>query len=186
MKINRFQRIVIIVALCLIVAMCLFPPWYSPSSKNRLTSANESDYLQILNHSDFKKKRSTVHFLKQNPAPIDRFAACNAVFKNALGDVRCFIDPRCKHLVVDIKNRGYKKGTIESDDKGDGGHASDAMGYPIHILYPILEIKGSGKIIIRNPSKVDTKNQVKGSNGRIVKATSVPIARRGNARTGRR
>lgn len=160
------------------------------TNKSDHTSASESDYQQIINHKEFKKKRSTVHFLKSNPAKIDRFAACNAVFKNALGDVRCFIDERVKHLRVDVINRGFKKNSNEPDDKGnDSGHASDAMGYPIHILFPIIEQDEVPTVIIKTPKKSGSKSGTRGGNGKggngRPSVTAVPMARRGNGRTNR-
>ena len=109
------------------------------SSQNRNTRASQTDYAFILNDSQFKKMGRTVHFPSANPPVQDRFAACNAMFLNAAGERRMFVDPRCKHLIEDLENRSYKPGTREVSDKqgSDQGHVTDALGYPIFRLFPI-------------------------------------------------
>lgn len=106
------------------------------SSRARKTAASSSDYSQIKDHPKFRNKSRT-YFPNQNPLLVNRFAACNAMFKNAEGVRRCFIHPRCKNLIKDLKSRSYKPGSREPDDHGDIGHMSDALGYPIHRLFPV-------------------------------------------------
>lgn len=103
----------------------------------RKTSAALSDYRQIEGHAGFKRLGRTVHYPKGNPPVEDRFAACNAMFKNRLGRSRMFVDPGCLNLIADLEARTYKKGTREPADVGDVGHITDAMGYPVHRLFPI-------------------------------------------------
>jgi hypothetical protein len=105
------------------------------SSVKRQTSASSTDYLQILNDTRFKNKNVTMN--KANPSVQDRFAATNALLCNKAGDRRCFIHPRCKNLRSDLQQRTYKVGTRDVDDKGDIGHITDALGYPIYRLFPI-------------------------------------------------
>lgn len=101
----------------------------------RKTSAAMSDYLQILNDTRFENKR--VYYPKSNPNVLNRFASCNAMLCNANGDRRLFIHPRCKTLQIDLDNRAYKPGTREVNDYGDIGHITDALGYVVHVLFPI-------------------------------------------------
>lgn len=105
------------------------------SGRARKTSASMSDYLLI--KQDRRFKNASVFFLKANPRIADRFAACNAMFCNAAGKRRLFIHPRCKNLRKDLLDRQYVEGSNEVDDYGDIGHMSDALGYPIHRLFPI-------------------------------------------------
>jgi hypothetical protein len=106
------------------------------SGSARKTSAATSDYLQIRNDTRFHNAR--VYYPKSNPRLKNRFAACNALFCNAAGQRRCLIHPRCKNLIRDLTDRSYKEGTTEPDDYNDLGHMSDALGYPIHRLWPII------------------------------------------------
>lgn len=108
------------------------------SARARKTSASLSDYFLIqqeINQQKFPGGR--IYFLKANPRLQDRFAACNAMFCNAKGERRCFIHPKCRNLRQDLQERQYKEGTNEPDDYGDIGHISDALGYPIHRMFPI-------------------------------------------------
>ena len=112
------------------------------SGRARNTRASESDYLQIRNDTRFSNAR--VFYPQRNPSRKNRFAACNAMFCNALSLRRCFIAPRCKHLRKDLLSRAYLQGTTEVNDKTDSdlGHISDAFGYVIHSLFPII-LQGS-------------------------------------------
>ena len=107
------------------------------TGKARKSSAFETDYKQILNHEGFRKLNREVHYTDSNPAVADRFASCNAMLCNADGDRRMFIDPSCVHLITDLESRYYKEGTREAADSGDLGHPSDAMGYPVHMIFPM-------------------------------------------------
>jgi hypothetical protein len=101
----------------------------------RRTSASESDYIQIRNDKRFAGAR--VWYPRANPRLADRFAACNALFCNALHERHLFVNPRCKMLIKDLGSRAYKKGTSEPDDYGDVGHVTDALGYIVHRCWPI-------------------------------------------------
>jgi len=120
------------------------------TSRGRSTSAAASDYMQILNDPRFQRLGRTVHYPATNPPTADRFAACNAMFENAAGERRMFIDPACKQLIEDLEVRAYKPGTREPADVMDVGHMSDAMGYAVHWLFPIrleMPARGTGAVI---------------------------------------
>ena len=105
------------------------------AGRARKTSASTSDYLLIRNDERFKGRK--IYYLRSNPPIADRFAATNAMFRNAKGEHRCYIHPRCKNLIDDLESRQYKEGSREPDDYGDVGHMSDALGYVIHRRFPI-------------------------------------------------
>lgn len=115
------------------------------SSQNRHTSTSTTDYLQILNDKRFINKQ--VFYPKSNPSVADRFAATNAKLCNKLGVRKCFIHSRCTHLRDDLQQRTYKEGTREVADEGDIGHITDALGYPIHKMFPVhIELDNTGKV----------------------------------------
>ena len=105
------------------------------AGKHRTTNAALSDYQIISNDSRFQPKRVLVP--AANPQRKDRFAATNALLKNAKGENRVFISPRCTNLINDLKQRYYKEGTCEPDDAADIGHIADAFDYIIYAKYPI-------------------------------------------------
>lgn len=106
------------------------------TSRARNTRASESDYVQIKNDQRFYNKM--VMYPRHNPARSDRFAACNAALCSADYVRRVEIDPRCKHLIKDLEDRAYAPGSTEPDDSGDIGHITDAFGYTIMRVFPLL------------------------------------------------
>lgn len=118
------------------------------SGQARKTSATFSDFAHIHNHEALKRMGRTLHYTPANPAVDDRFSACNAMWCNAAGERRMFVDPNCKHLISDMENRSYKLGTREPADSGDVGHISDACGYVVHALFPIrVEVKTLNRVL---------------------------------------
>jgi len=99
------------------------------SSKSRKTSAQQTDYVIICNDKRFAGKR--VHFGDSNPGVADRMAATNRQLKDAAGNIGLAIDPKCVHLLEDLRLRN----TLGS--VGDIGHMSDALGYLVWGLFPL-------------------------------------------------
>lgn len=108
----------------------------------RKTSASCSDYAHILAHTGFQKLGRTIHYPRANPLEADRFAACNALLCNAAGDRRMFVDPRCVNLVKDLESRYYKPGTKVAVKVGDLSHATDAIGYAVYPMFPVVASTG--------------------------------------------
>jgi hypothetical protein len=108
------------------------------TSAARNTRASESDYMQIRKDVRFSQHvLAGVHYPKHNPNRANRFAACNALFESASGRRRLHIHPRCKNLIKDLNQRGYKENSNEPNDSGDVGHITDALGYIVHRMYPL-------------------------------------------------
>lgn len=101
----------------------------------RKTSATFTDVAMIKNDERFLNKK--VKYYKSNPPVLDRFAATNALLKNAQGVSRLFIDPSCTHLIADLEDRAFKEGTRTPDEGGDIGHITDALGYIVYRRFPI-------------------------------------------------
>ena len=120
------------------------------SSRARHASAVVTDFAQIKNDGRFID--SVVHYPKANPAVQDRFAATNALCKNAVGHRRLFINPKCENLRNDLLSRTYKEGSREPDDEGDLGHITDALGYPIYAIAPIVVETEGGNVTITGRS----------------------------------
>lgn len=111
------------------------------AANNRNTSASESDVAHITNDIRFKQMGRKVVYDSSHPLIKDRFAATNARLRLANGNVKLFVDPKCKHLIDDLNYRHYKQGTtIVDDDIKDAGHMTDALGYLVYKLYPVNKI----------------------------------------------
>ena len=108
------------------------------TSTARRSSATFSDYAHIVRYERFDKAvKKKVYYLNANPSLIDRFSACNSIFKNAMGEIRCYISPKCKQLIRDLRARAYKEEDREPNDVVDIGHMSDAFGYLVYRRFPV-------------------------------------------------
>ena len=125
-----------------------FQMYGDASARGRHTSAFASDYTHIANNLELKKLGRTMHYIRSNPPVADRFASTNAMICNGDGSRRVFVDPQCKHLILDLESRGYKPGTRTADDSGDIGHPTDALGYVLHKKWPV------GNIIINQKNLI--------------------------------
>ncbi len=128
-----------------------FQMYGDASGKNRHTSAAMSDYTHIAGDTQLKTLGRTMHYTTSNPPVADRFASCNARICNGVETRQLFVDPSCTHLVLDLETRSYKPGTRETDDTGDQGHATDALGYYLHQKFPLqLVIPNSNVVTIHS------------------------------------
>ena len=66
----------------------------------------------------------------------DRINAMNSMLKNAQGERRCFVDPKCRNLIQALQRYVYKQGT-QIPDKGKWDHIFDATTYAVEYLYPV-------------------------------------------------
>lgn len=66
-----------------------------------------------------------------NPAVRDRVQLVNARMRNAAGEIRLRVDPKCRELIRDFEEVRYKPGTtlIDKDRDPKRTHLSDALGY---------------------------------------------------------
>jgi hypothetical protein len=104
-----------------------------PSGKARKTSSpvGQTDFSILAAHG--------FRVLAPNSAPlvVDRNNEVNAMFKNAAGDRRLLVHPRCKQLIKCLDGLTYKADTSQPD-KGMGlDHLPDALSYLIHYEYPM-------------------------------------------------
>lgn len=71
-----------------------------------------------------------------------RINALNSRFKNAAGEVRCYVDPKCRELISDFDNVCVLEGSAgEIDKKKDlkRTHWSDAAGYYFEQRYSVAD-----------------------------------------------
>lgn len=114
------------------------------TGRQRSTTSNITNWKiieQELANYGIKKKIPLA-----NPAERDRINAVNATLCNSKGDVNALIHPRCQHLIGDLEQVSFKKGTCQIDKKKDESltHPSDAFGYFIEREFSLnkAEIKG--------------------------------------------
>jgi hypothetical protein len=76
--------------------------------------------------------------LRSHPRIVDRVNAFNSKLRNARGESRFVVDPRCVELHRDLEMVDMNMLTKETDT-GDRTHASDAVGYWISVEWPIKQ-----------------------------------------------
>lgn len=107
------------------------------TGKSRHSSAVQTDYATIVADQRFIELGRTTHYRGSNPARADRYASVNALCQNAMGERRLFTDPRCEHLIYDMTHGYYAEGSREAQQTDELSHATSALGYAVHLLYPI-------------------------------------------------
>lgn len=103
-----------------------------PSGKARKTSSpvGQTDFSILAAHG--------FRVLAPNSAPlvVDRNNLTNAMLKNAAGDRRLLIHPRCKQLIKCLDGLTYKEGTSQPDKNLGLDHLPDALAYLVSYEYP--------------------------------------------------
>lgn len=103
-----------------------------PASRQRKTSAGGKTDFSILANAGFEMKA------RQHHTPIrDRVNSVNALLKNAAGERKLFVDPKCKHTLDSLQRLTYKEGTSQIDKDSGLDHFADALGYLVDYLFPI-------------------------------------------------
>ena len=106
---------------------------FGDASGAAMQTSGFSDYQVIRKFFASRNAKVTYRIPTANPRVRQRVAAVNARLRNAYGDVRLWVDPRCKELIADFEQVAYKEDSVEIDKEKDRRrtHLSDALGYLI-------------------------------------------------------
>lgn len=74
-----------------------------------------------------------------NPPVQDRINEVNRLCCDATGKSRLFIHPRCERLIMSLEGQTWKEETSKPDKSGNLDHANDALGYLVHMEYPLID-----------------------------------------------
>lgn len=110
-----------------------------PAGGQRQHARGETD-MDILREKGFKR----IKYRKKHPLVADRVNAVNRMLKDAKGNVRLLIDPKCKHFINALEQTIYKKGTREVDKAAGTEHSADAGGYCIELEFPVRKVEIGG------------------------------------------
>lgn len=113
--------------------LALYP---DPAGRNRNQGRGETNF-QIFRERGI----NNVYARLKHPAREDRYNAVNLMLQSAEGRVRMFVDPKCKTLIESFEKTIYKAGTSDVDKNGDVEHITDALGYPVELLFPVKKVK---------------------------------------------
>lgn len=107
-----------------------------PAGGHKQHARGETD-LDIFRERGFTRQR----YHRKHPPIADRVNAVNRMLKSANGQIRLYIDPRCKHLISSLEQTIYKKGGRDIDKDADIEHSADAAGYCIHYMFPVRKVE---------------------------------------------
>ena len=104
-----------------------------PSGAARKTSSAVGQ----TDHAIIRQAGWQVYMLKPHQI-VDRINAVNAMFHNANGERRLFIDHKCKNLVRALEGLSFKEGTKIPDKSLGFNHITDALGYLTMGVFPMI------------------------------------------------
>ena len=91
--------------------------------------------IDLLKQAGFR-----VNVRKSNPPVTNRVNSVNKMLEGNSITPNIIIDPRCTSLIQDLEKVTNKQGTRDIDKSNKLlTHASDALGYAIEWLYPIIK-----------------------------------------------
>ena len=104
-----------------------------PSGAARKTSSAVGQ----TDHAIIRQAGWQVYMLKPHQI-VDRINAVNAMFHNANGERRLLIDHKCKHLIRALDGLSFKEGTKIPDKSLGFNHITDALGYLMMGVFPMI------------------------------------------------
>jgi hypothetical protein len=114
----------------------IFP---DPAGNSRQHARGETD-LDIFRERGFKR----IKHRAKHPAVADRINCVNRMLRAADGSVRLYVDSKCRATIDSFDQTTYKKGSRDIDKSMNLDHATDALGYPIEIQFPMRKFDPIG------------------------------------------
>jgi hypothetical protein len=105
---------------------------YGDASGSRRQTTGHSDYELVRRAlAEGGRKNVSYRVAKANPEVRERVGLVNALLRNADGETRLVIHPRCKELILDLEQVVYKPGSqvVDKDRDSRRTHLADALGY---------------------------------------------------------
>jgi hypothetical protein len=104
-----------------------------PSGAARKTSAAVGQ----TDHAIIRQAGWEVYSVRPYPI-VDRVNSVNAMFENANGQRRLFVDRKCKILIRALDSLTFKAGTHLPDKSTGFDHITDALGYLVMGVFPMI------------------------------------------------
>ena len=107
------------------------------------SGTGESDYQLVRGKIQAKGLQFRIRVPRANPPVVDRINAVNEALNDVDDRIHWKIDPGCKRLLEDLKRlKSDEHGLIDKREHRLS-HSSDAEGYRIHYLRPMIQISTS-------------------------------------------
>ena len=111
-----------------------------PAGASRSTTSRRSDHQILRDHNYIiRAKRS-------HPSHIDRLNALNRKLKDAEGNIKMTVDPKCTYLIKDLEQcQRDKKGGLDKSQI-ELTHALDAASYAISYKFPVIHYAAKNRL----------------------------------------
>ena len=111
-----------------------------PAGSARSTTSRRSDH-QILRDNGYLIRTKKAH-----PSHIDRLNALNRKLKDAEGNIKMTVDPKCTYLIKDLEQcQRDKKGGLDKSQI-ELTHALDAGSYAISYKFPVIHYAAKNRL----------------------------------------
>lgn len=104
-----------------------------PTGRRRVTSAHTGQ----TDHSIIQDHGFTLVAPSASPGVADRINEVQAMLLSADNRRKLLIHPRCSRLIYSLSGLTYKEGTSQQDKSSGLDHMPDALGYLVHMEFPI-------------------------------------------------
>jgi hypothetical protein len=104
-----------------------------PTGRRRVTSAHTGE----TDHSIIQDSGFTLIAAPASPGVADRINEVQALLLNTEGRRRLMIHPKCTRLTYSLSGLTYKDNTSQQDKSSGLDHMPDALGYLVHMEFPI-------------------------------------------------
>lgn len=110
-----------------------------PAGGSRQHARGETD-LDIFREKGFRK----IKYRKKHPFVADRINCVNKLILSASGEIKLFVNKKCKHTINAFEQTIYKDGTREVDKTMGVEHISDGCGYFCELEFPTRRVEVVG------------------------------------------
>ena len=106
---------------------------YGDASGNHMQTTGSTDYEIVQDYLRERYRPVEYKVPKRNPQVRERVNLVNSTMESAAGEIRLFVDGKCKELIKDFEQVSYKADSTIVDKERDRmrTHLSDAIGYLI-------------------------------------------------------
>lgn len=104
-----------------------------PTGRRRVTSAHTGQ----TDHSIIQESGFTLIAAPSSPPVADRINEVQALLLNTEGYRRLLINPKCTRTTYSLSGLTYKENTSQQDKSSGLDHMPDALGYLVHMEFPI-------------------------------------------------
>jgi phage terminase large subunit-like protein len=129
------------------------------TGKARTHQTAKSDWTLILEAMRRYPVPVRLKVPEANPAVVDRLNALNRGLRDEEGGARIEVDPTCRELIKDLegvladpRGAGIKKSYMRGDPYARRTHASDALGYAVIALEPVVMWRRGPLVGVRVPT----------------------------------